>query len=245
MIGGHRAGRRGRRGSGREAALAREVRGGAVVDRPGRGQGRVLADRVADDVVGPQAGVVQTRQAGELRGHERRLRDVGLAQALDRALEAELGEIEAGRLRCAVVDGPRGRKSLAHRTPHTHFLGTLSREAERHLALRHATSSQRPRDRLHRSPKRGSARPAVQASVNPNDSCRVQHRLAVAVHGPGAAARTSLRRRSTVSSKSSTSPGRTTRRKRTPSMPANSGTRPRKSGARARPRRRPGPAPRP
>ena len=193
---------------------------------PAAARAGVLADRVADDVVGLQAGGRQPGQAGELGRHERRLRDVGLAQALDRALEAELGEIEADGLRRAVVDRPRGRKGLAHRTPHTHLLGTLSREAERHLPLRHATSSQRPRTRLHREPERRPAAPdAPQASVNPNDSCASSTlsppQRTLPVPRPNVE-----RSRSTAQLEVEHVPGRTTRRKRTPSMPANSGTRP-------------------
>ena len=174
--GRHGTGRgRGRCGR-RETALARQVRSGAVVDRTGRGQRGVLADRVADDVVRLQARCRQTGEARKLGRHERRLRDVGLAQALDRPLEAELGDVEPDRLRCALVDGPRGRKGLAHRTPHTHLLGTLSREAERHLALRHATSSQRPRTRLHRSPRRGPLAPTTRSGIGePERQLRVQH----------------------------------------------------------------------
>ena len=87
---GHGARRgRGRRG-GREAALAREVRRRAVVDRAGGGERGVLADGVADHVVGREPGARQhrARQASSVVD-EGRLRDVGLAQPLDRALEAE------------------------------------------------------------------------------------------------------------------------------------------------------------
>ena len=64
----HRA-RRGCGGrGGREAALARQVRRRAVVDRAGSCEGGVLADRVPDDVVGREAGRRQPRETGELRG---------------------------------------------------------------------------------------------------------------------------------------------------------------------------------
>ena len=123
-------------------------------------QRRVLADRVADHVVGrgARSRAAAARHASSV-ADERRLRDVGLASAARAGPRSRASaRSKPTRLRGAVVDGPRGRKRLAHRTPHAHLLRALSREAERHLALRHASSSQRPRIRLHRAGRGFAAR---------------------------------------------------------------------------------------
>ena len=139
---------------GREAALAREVGRRPVVDRAGGCEGGVLAHRVPHDVVRSEPGRRQPRKTGELRDDEGRLCDIGLAQTLDRPLEAECRKVEPRRLGRVLIDLPRGRNGIAHRTPHTHFLGTLPREAERDLPLPHTTSSQRQRNSVHRNPGR-------------------------------------------------------------------------------------------
>ena len=88
--------------------------------------------------------------------------------------------------------------------------------------------TQRPRDQYTRRGPKGAdhGRKGAQASVNPNDSWRVQHpSRRCSAHDAGARNRACGAGGRPISSRSSTSPGRTTRRKRTPSMPAKSGTR--------------------
>ena len=128
--GRHRAGvlpRRLRRGL---AALAHERDRVAGPDRVGGGERRVLADGVADDVVGLDPERLHRPQAGDRGRDERRLLQLRSGQLFERPLEAELRDVEADRLRRLVVHRARGRELLRHRTAHADVLRSLAREAE-------------------------------------------------------------------------------------------------------------------
>ena len=101
---GHRAGLLARRLGHREAALAHELDRLLERHRVGGRERCELADRVADDVVGLDAARAQRREHGEAGRDERRLLDLGLDQLLDRRLEAEPAQVEAGRLAPALED---------------------------------------------------------------------------------------------------------------------------------------------
>jgi hypothetical protein len=113
----------------RPAALLDERDRVPIGERCGRSQRGVLAYRVADDEVRLDAESVDGAQARKRGRNERRLLHVGARQLLDRALEADLGDVVADRLGGFVVDGSRLGKPPRSRGP-CHVLGALAREAE-------------------------------------------------------------------------------------------------------------------
>ena len=122
---------------------------------------------------GCKPGVGQAGEAGELGRHERRLGDVGLAEALDRALEAEL---RRGRTRRPPL---RARRRLARperpRSSHAPYPppgnpvpGSRTPPCPPSRDLLAATADQTTPEPETRAP---APRRASQASVNPNESC--------------------------------------------------------------------------
>jgi hypothetical protein len=90
---------------------------------------------VPDHEVRPNAGRLHGPQAGDRGRDQRRLLELGARQVLERALEAEAGDVEAHGLRGLVVNGPRLGEALGDRPSHADVLRALPRKAERDLHL--------------------------------------------------------------------------------------------------------------
>ena len=196
---GHRPGRRRRRGRRGEPPLAREIRRRAIVDRARRGQGAAYSPTECPTTKsGCSPASVKSGQAGELGRHERRLGDVGLAQALERAGEAQPRRYRSppprlrGRRRLARPGRPRSSHA-PYPPPGTPAPGSRTPPCPPSHALLAATADQT-------TPEAGARAPAVvQASVNPNDSWASSTRSPLQCTLPVPRPKV-LRRRSTVSS---------------------------------------------
>ncbi len=135
--GGHRAGFLPRRLGRRAAPFTHECECVPVAERLRRGQGRVFADRVADDVVGLDPHRPHGPQARDRGRDERGLLLLRLGELFDRPLEAEPRDIEADRL-ARLVEHRAGLGILGgDRLAHADVLGALAGEAEGDL---HATA---------------------------------------------------------------------------------------------------------
>jgi hypothetical protein len=123
---GHRAGVLERGLGHRLAPLAHEGHSVPARERLGRCKRRVLADRVADHVVGRDAERLDRAQAGKRRGDERGLLELRSRQLLDRSLEAQAGHVEADGLGSLVVDGPGPGEALREGPAHSDVLRALA-----------------------------------------------------------------------------------------------------------------------
>src|SRR4029079_17998726 len=98
-----------------------------------RAERRELADRVADDHVGPDPPLPQRCVERQTGGDERRLLDLGVDHVLDRALEAQLLEVHPGGLGRLVEHGHRLGDGLRDLAAHPGLERALPGEHERDL----------------------------------------------------------------------------------------------------------------
>ena len=118
----------------REPALADEADRLGGREHARRGERRELADRVPDDDVGLEAPLAHGGEDGEARRDERRLLDLRLDELLERRLEAQALEVEAGGLGPEAIDLAGGRERLGDVPPIPISRDPLAGEAERDLA---------------------------------------------------------------------------------------------------------------
>ena len=130
----HRAGMQARSLRHREASLAHEPDRLARPHRRDRRECGELADRVADDDVRLEALGPDRRQDRKRRRDQRRLLHLGVDELLERGVEAELLEIEAGGLAARAIDVHRGRNGLGELAAHAGLERSLPRETECNLA---------------------------------------------------------------------------------------------------------------
>ena len=133
---GHRAWTLARGLRHRQPPLAHEPYRLAGPERAGRRERGELADRVADDDVGLESALPHRGENRQARRDERRLLHLGLDEILERRLEAELLEIEAGGLRADAVHLPGDGERFCDVPAHAHLERPLSGETERDLAHR-------------------------------------------------------------------------------------------------------------
>jgi hypothetical protein len=114
----------------RAAALLDERDRLSIGERCGSRERRVLPHGMADDEVGLDADGLHRSQARERGRDEGRLLDIGARQLLDRALEADLGDVVADGLGRLVVDGTRFGEALGEGAAHADVLRALAREAK-------------------------------------------------------------------------------------------------------------------
>ena len=179
-----------------------------------RRQRSELADRVTDDEVRLESLGPDRSQDGERRRDQRRLLHLGVDQLVERSVEAELLEIEAGGLTAGAIDVHRSGNGLGELTAHAGLERPLARETECNLAhlgpprrSRYTTSSFGPHCEV--GPHSSSAEPQVRPAPIP-----VINTSAPSVRRPSAA-RIGERQRDRARTRCS----RTDRRSR-PSSPA-------------------------
>ncbi len=106
------------------------------LERPCSCERRELADRVADDDVRLEAALAHRREDREARGDERRLLYLRVDELLERRREAELLEVEPGRLGSDPIHLACRREGLGDLAPHSFLERPLSGEAESDLRHR-------------------------------------------------------------------------------------------------------------
>ena len=89
---------------------------------------------MADDEVRPDPAGAERRQEGEARRHEHRLLHLGLDEILQRRLEAEADQVEAGGLAATPQDVHRLGHGLGDLAAHARLERALPGEAESDLA---------------------------------------------------------------------------------------------------------------
>ena len=137
---GHRAGALVLDGRHAAAALGHQAHAVLGGDRAGGHGGGVLAEAVAGDEVGPQAGLARQGVDGERQGEDRGLGDIRARQLLLRPVAVEVAQRQAGHLAGAVdVAFEQVAAGLQQLRAHADALRALTGEQEG--GLRHSAGA--------------------------------------------------------------------------------------------------------